>query len=223
MSDAFYGQLDGTAPNSEFNAAHFHARQHAARLRTGIPVKIIAVHGGGVGAPPTVDVQPLVNQVDSQGNSTPHGIIYGIPVTRNQGGGNAIINDPNVNDVYHAVVADRDISSLKNNAGAQSNPGSGRRHDLSDMVLHAAFLNPDAPTTYINLNGGNVVISTTGAVTITSTGPVTINAPNLIVNGNIQATGSITAGAGGGDSVGLQSHTHPTTPSGPEAAPTPGS
>ncbi len=65
------------------------------------------MHGGGVGAPPTVDVQPLTNQTDGQGNQTPHGIIYNIPATRTQGGGNAVINDPVVGDVGFMSVADR--------------------------------------------------------------------------------------------------------------------
>lgn len=225
MSDAFFGQADASAANSAFNADHFHIRQHVARIRTGIPVMVIAVHGGGVGAAPTIDVQPLVNQLDSQGNSTPHGIIYGIPCTRNQGGGSAIINDPKVGDIGHAVVADRDISSLKNNAGAQSNPASGRRHNLSDMVYHSAMLNSATPTQYFMFEDGEGITLSdcNGNIIHMSAGSVQITTTVLHVVGNISATGSITAGAGGGDSVGLQTHTHPTTPAGPEASPTPGS
>ena len=212
----FRGPVDGA---DEFNAHTFMIRQELGRVRTGIPVKIVAVHGGGVGAAPTVDVQPMVNQIDGQGNATPHGIIYGIPATRNQGGDGAIINDPVVGDIGHMVVSDRDISSVKANAGAQSNPGSFRRHDLSDGVYHGAMLNAAAPAQYvwfqpgvgltISDSKGNVIQMIGGKVQITTT--------ELHVIGKITATGSITAGAGGADSVGLQTHVHAGTP-----PPTPG-
>jgi hypothetical protein len=78
---------------------------------------------------------PTVNQTDGQGNMTPHGVIYGIPCPRCQSGANVIINDPNVGDYGILLVADRDISSVKKNAGAQSNPGSYRRHDLADDLM----------------------------------------------------------------------------------------
>jgi len=58
--------------------------------------------------PPIVSVQPLVNQVDGQGNPTQHGIINGVPVFRLQGGANAIIADPVAGDIGLLATASRD-------------------------------------------------------------------------------------------------------------------
>ena len=107
-NNGFFGQAGGYDEGPEF-----HVRQHAAHIRTNLPVKIIAVHGGGVGNAPTVDVQVMVKQSDGVGNTSSHSTIYGIPVSRIQGGKNGIINDPVVGDLYHMAVHDRDISSLK--------------------------------------------------------------------------------------------------------------
>ena len=200
MSDDTYYGFAGPAEDDEFNATQFVIKAQLGRVRTVMPVKIIAVHGGGVNQPPTVDVQPMINQIDSQGNSTPHGTIYGIAVSRGGfGAGNGVICDPVAGDVGIMSVADRDISGMKQTGGAQSNPGSGRKFDLSDGIYHGAMVHL-SPTNFINMNGGNI--------NIVSTNPVTINAPGLTVNGYIQATGGITAGQGGGDQVTLQGHTH---------------
>lgn len=184
MTDAngYFGQQGVNDATSEFSSDAFHIRQHLGDVRTGIPVKIVKVHGGGVGAPPTVDVQLQINQIDSQGNSTPHGIVYGIPVVRNQGGKNVVINDPVVGDVGHMVISDRDLTTIKNNAGAQSNPGSFRRHDMADGVYHAAFLNAAVPDNYINMNGGKVAIVSPMQITLTvGSSSITITSGSIVV------------------------------------------
>ena len=213
MSDSFFGQSGNADVASKFNAIRFLIRQLIGKVRTGVPVKIIAVHGGGVGPPPTVDVQPVVNQIDGVMKSTSHGVVYGIPVTRNQGGASAVINDPVVGDVGHMVIADRDISSLKNNAGAPSNPSSFRRHHLSDGVYHAAMLNKTAPTDYIyHLPGGGFQIHDRfGNDILMNSSGITITTQLLQVNGPIQATGEIVS-MNTGTNIHLTTHTHSAGP-----------
>jgi hypothetical protein len=171
-NSSYFGQKGLADATSFYNTLVFMIRQELAKVRTSIPVKVIAVHGGGVGPPPTVDVQPLVNQTDGQGNSTPHGIIYGIPVHRCQGGTGAIINDPQVGDVGHMTVHDRDISSVKANNGAQSNPGSMRRHDMADGSYAGAMPMGVTPTTYIHYrsDGGVEIIDSMGNKIVTQAG-----------------------------------------------------
>lgn len=215
--EKFFGQQGTFDDSSDYNVRDFHIRQVIGEVRTAVPVKIIAVHGGGVGAAPTVDVQPLVNQIDGQGNQTPHGTIFGLPCTRNQGGGNAIINDPLVGDVGHIIVSDRDTSALQSNQGAQSNPGSFRTHNLSDGVYHGAMLNPANPTQAVQFTETGIkIFDKNGVVIETSAGGI------VTITGELRVSGQITAGFGGGDAVTLQGHTHPTTPPGPEAPPNPG-
>jgi hypothetical protein len=225
MTEGFYGQqgtFDGT---SDHNVIEFIVRQMLGRVRTGVPVKVIAVHGGGVGPAPTVDVQVLVNQIDGVGNQTPHGTIFGIPVLRIQGGANAVICDPVANDIGWLSIGDRDISAVKANKGKQSNPGSYRRHNLADGVYIGAILNPAAPTQYVQFTttglkiadkNGNIIEMKSGEIDITST-KVSING-DLAVSGAITAGGEITAGSGGGGSVTLQQHKH----TGNNIPPTPG-
>ena len=206
MTDNAFG-FAGPPQTDELNRITFLINQVLGTKRTIIPAKIIAVHGGGTAGAPTLDIQPMINQVDAFGNSTPHGVVYGIACARGFGGANGIICDPVVGDTGLISVADRDISSLKANSGAQSNPGSGRRFDLSDATYHGAMYPMGAATNYINLNGQNMVL--------VSPNEVTINAPGLKVNGYIKATGNITAGSGGGDQVDMQNHVHPgITPGG---------
>jgi hypothetical protein len=207
--NSFNGQIGVTDDSSEYNNHIFIIEQETGKIRTSTPVKIIAVHGGGVGAPPTVDVQPMVNQTDGAGNSTPHGTIYGIPCSRNQGGLNAIINDPVVGDVGHMVISDRDISSLKANNGAQSNPGSFRKGNMADGVYHAGMLQKTAPNQYIQFRSDGITLADNKGNTIV-TGSAGVNINGLIIdkNGNLTTPGSIQAGTGGADSVTLQHHTH---------------
>ena len=204
MTDAHFGHAGRTANTSDFNALNFLIDQRLSQVRTAVPVKIIAVHGGGVGAPPAVDVQPLVNQRTGRNEKEDHGTIYGIPCSRAQGGGNAVINDPKVGDVGHMLVSDRDISALKANKGKQSNPGSARSHSLSDGVYHGAILNEGTPSQYVHFTDDGVTIHCKNGNAITM-GPSGINLNGVIIDssGKITAPSDVIAG-----SISLQNHTH---------------
>ena len=136
----YFGQKGISDDASLFHWVHFIVRQVVSEVRTSTPVKIKKVSGGGVGPAPTVDFQPLVKQMDGAGNSSSHGTVYSAQTKRVQGGKNAIIMDPVVDDIGHVIVSDRDISSVVANAG-EANPGSFRRHDLADAVYHGAMIN----------------------------------------------------------------------------------
>ncbi len=202
MSESYFGQQGVSDSAGASNTTEFQIRQALAQVRTNVPVKIVAVHGGGVGKPPTVDVQVMVNQTDGVGKKTDHGIIYGIAVSRNQGGGNAIINDPVVGDVGFMSISDRDISPLKANDGEQSNPGSKRRHNLADGVYQRGMLNPNNPSQFVHFReDGLTVADKNGNV-------IEMNAGGIIkITGTLHVTGDVVAGFGGG-SVSLLQHIH---------------
>ncbi len=219
MTESFFGQAGTFNGSGDYNAEEFHIRQVLGQTRTTIPVKVVAVHGGGVGPAPTIDVQPLVNQTDGQGNQTPHGVIYGIPASRNQGGGNAVINDPRVGDVGFLSVADRDISALKANEGKQSNPGSFRRFDLADGIYTAAFLNPANPDQFMHFRDDGVTLADKNGNVIE------MNSGGIIkVTGTLHVTGDIVAGFGA-ENISVINHLHGgVTPGGsPTDVPIPGS
>lgn len=198
----YYGQQGLTDANGPYNANQFQIEQAIKRIRTAIPVRVVGVSGGGVGAAATVSVFPLINQTDGVGNQTPHTTVFNVPCLRNQGGGNAFINDPVIGDVGYMLVSDRDMSAVKGAQGGQANPGSRRHHSMADGVYLGAMLNPGNPDQSIQFTAtgiriadknGNVIVMDAGAITIT---------------GDLRVSGSITAGYGGGDAVTLQTHTH---------------
>lgn len=188
-----------------------------------------------------VDIQPIVSQVDGQNQKQDHVTIYHVPYVRFNGGNCAFIVDPVVGDIGVAVVSDRDISSAKD-AVAQANGGSGgssgsstqtytpnsrRRHDMADCIYVSTIL-AAKPANFVRLqpgtglvigdqSGNRIAFGSTGIVIDPAGGPVQIN-------GNLQVTGSVIAGQGTGDQVGLQTHTHGgvTTGAGSTAAPNAG-
>jgi hypothetical protein len=116
-----------------------------------------------------VDVMPLVSQVDGNNNTQRHGVVYGLPYFRIQGGANAVICDPVVGDIGYVVVSDRDISSVKSNAAKitgsanpsssnQVTPGSSRRNDLADGVYVGGILNA-TPKQYIQFTATGITIA----------------------------------------------------------------
>lgn len=228
MNEFGYGQMSLDDASSEVNAIAFMIRAMMARMSTMKLVKVIAVHpgDGDPGPAGTVDVLPLVNQVDGNNNSMPHGTVYGIPWFRIQGGGAAIICDPAVDDVGYVVVSDRDISAVKTSGGKQSNPGSFRKFDLADGIYVGGCLNA-APTSYVRFkaDGGLKIVDGHGNVLETTAGGFELTPAAggaFKVTGNIQATGTIIAGFGGADQVSLQTHVHPTAALGAPSPPTPG-
>ncbi len=74
---------------SHFNAIGFLIRAMLGKVWTATLVKVVNVTPGS-GVPPalgTVDLQPLVNQLDGQDQPTPHGTIFAVPYFRAQEGG----------------------------------------------------------------------------------------------------------------------------------------
>lgn len=230
------GQQDPFDSNSDFAVIAFIVEQMMAQLDTMKLVKVVKVTGGAgaLAIAGTVDVQLLVNQIDGSGNSTPNGVVYGIPWFRMQGGKNAIICDPLVDDIGFVVCSDRDISNVKAKKG-QANPGSYRRYNVSDGVYVGGVLNA-VPEQWVRFTTdmvevgdktGNVVKLSSTGIELTPHGalPVKVNG-NLIVTGNFQLggllesvdgtlyTGKIWTGGeivsrvGTGGAVSLSTHVH---------------
>ena len=188
-----YGPMSPEDSSSEFNVISFIIQRALDRVRTIIPAQVKAVHGGGIGVPPTVDVLPLVNMLDGNGNATPHVTIFGVPAVRLQAGTFAFIADPVVGDLGVLLLCDRDISSVKSTS-AQANPGSFRRFDFADGIYLGGILGTQTPQQYIEFTStgmtildalGNMIqTSATGMVLTTKTGGVVnIVATALQVNG----------------------------------------
>lgn len=196
MSDAKpipSGQQRAGGVWNQYTQMAFLVQQALAKMQTATLVQVVAcTNDGGMSPVGFVDVLPLVNQLDGQGNPTPHVTVYNLPYLRIQGGTNGIIMDPAPGDIGACVFASRDISKIKSTK-AQGNPGSFRQYDFSDGMYLGGMLN-GVPTQYVRFSASGVVIHSPTAIKL--------EAPTLTHNGvNIGAT-----------------HTHagsPTAPSGP--------
>lgn len=192
---------------SDFNKIAFQTKQMMARMRTMVPVKIIGVQPqsgtgtatqGDIAGAGFVSVQPVVSMVDGGSQSVQHGTIYNIPYTRIYGGTNAVIMDPAVGDIGYMMIADRDISSFKqnvvNNSGGSSGsgtitPGSNRKFDLADGIYIGGVLNK-TPTQYITFTGNGVTIADKNGNTIVmSSSGVNITATNIYLTGTVYLGG----------------------------------
>jgi len=162
-------------------------------------VRVVTVAGG------LVDVQPIVNQLDANGNAVAHGIVNDLPYYRMQGGGNGIIMDPEAGDIGMCLFADRDISAVVATRDT-ANPGSARRCDMADGVYLGGLLNAE-PTQFISFTAAGIDITSPNAITmeapsVTITAPsvtidasdaTTITTPTFTVNGATALNGPVTA------------------------------
>lgn len=159
--------LNPSAPQSEINRFRFLFRREMAAIRTAMPVQVVAVNATAM----TVDVQPMVQQTDGNGNVTDLPVLYGVPYSRWQGGQSGIILDPVVNDLGVICFSDRDASAFVA-AKQKSPPGSNRRFSLADGFYVGMVLNP-TPTQYLKFDpstGGVDVVSPTEYSVTTGSG-----------------------------------------------------
>jgi hypothetical protein len=190
-SDGYTGRENETTGTDPFNALTFLVKQIENGNWTITLGLVKSVTGGGIAAPPTVGVQPMVNQLDGQGQPTPHGIINNVPVFRLQGGSGAFIADPVVGDIGLLAFAMSDISAVKQTQ-APANPGSFRTFDPADAMYFGALLS-QAPTQYVQITpaglsfvfgpGISITIGSSGivlqagsaSIAVTTNGTVSIN------------------------------------------------
>jgi hypothetical protein len=149
---------------TQFQELLFFVRQRITKVQTATLVEVQAVTPPASGLVGTVDVLPLVGQIDGAGNVIPHKTLYGRPYSRVQGGTNAIIMDPAVGDQGVMVFASRDISSVVA-SGKPSPPASGRSYNYADG-LYLYSLAKGTPTQYIQFLTSGINIKTVGNVNI---------------------------------------------------------
>lgn len=185
---------------SEFQMLRFFVLQRLMRIQTVTVVEVQAVHGGGLGPVGTIDVLPLVNQVDGSGRSIPHQTIYGRPYVRWQGGTNAVILDPQEGDIGVVAFCSRDISSVIA-SGQQSAPASGRLFAYADGIYLGGTLN-DEPENYVQFDSD-------GDISIVSTGTITLQGSQINITGLVNANGAVISSAGElTDALGVVLGTH---------------
>lgn len=188
-----------TATWGKYNQSQFEIAQYlVTKLQTVTLVRVEScTNSGGVSQVGFVNITPLINQIDPNGNPIPHVTIYNVPYFRAQGGANAIIMDPQKGDIGLACFASRDISNVKKSR-AQANPGSLRSFSWSDALYFGGLLNAP-PTNYVQFEGANI--------NITSTGQVNVSAPAI----NLGNGGTLTQLVNDTLLALFNAHTHPVS------------
>lgn len=203
------GQQKPQSTWGEFNNMAFMVQQALAKMQTATLVRIEScTNSGGLSPVGFVDVTPLVNQLDGQGNPTPHVTIYNLPYFRLQGGANGVIIDPQKGDIGVAVFASRDISQVKVTR-KQGNPGSHRQYSFADGMYLGGMLN-GTPTQYIQFSAAGIRIHSptqvkldapdvrieAQTVEINASTSTTVNTPTFTVNGDAVVNGHTTMAGG---------------------------
>lgn len=172
---------NGGASEFEMLVMHLMGKAYTITL-----VMVEAVEAGAEGPVGFVDVKPMVHMLDGAGNIHELGTQFHVPYFRLQGGGNAVIIDPQVGDIGICAFASRDISSVKRNK-KPSAPSSRRQFDCSDGLYIGGVLN-GAPSQFIHfMSGGikvfspqNIMLEAGGNIDMKSGGTVTTTAAEAI-------------------------------------------
>lgn len=204
-----YQPLLGTADkHGDVNALEAMIRAFFSGRWTVRPVKVLSVtNDGGVSPIGYVSLLPLVQQIDGEGEVTSHATIYNAPYMRIQGGANAVILDPHVDDIGIAAFCDRDISAVKSAKG-EGPPGSSRQSDPADAVYIGCIIS-GVPTQYVRFSSSGIEL--------VSPVQVHIQAPNAVIDASTTINGNLAINGGtvknDGVSIG-KTHTHSGVTSG---------
>jgi hypothetical protein len=185
------GLLDYQDNTSEFDAHSFVIKGILNRIATTALVQVVKVTNAGELSPVgLVDVLPMVNQLDGEGNPTPHQVIHNLPYLRLQGGTNAIILDPQVGDKGAAIFCSRDISAVKRTKAA-GNPGSARKYDWADGLYIFGFLN-GLPGQYVMFAAAGIKVVSPTKISLTAPSVEIDASSGLTIHANTAVTGTLT-------------------------------
>ncbi len=172
-----------TSADTEFLSQHFFVVQRLLKMQTVTLVQVVAVYPPSGSLVGKVDVLPLVNQVDGAGNAIPHVTLYARPYSRVQGGSNAIICDPVVNDIGVMVFGSRDLSSVI--ASGKAGPPASQRYFNRADGLYLYSLAKGAPTQFVEFTDSGINITTPHQLVISASGGVNINGAQISGSGEV--------------------------------------
>lgn len=194
---------------SKYNANNQQIAGNIQKLNTVFLAKILSVSTAGVGGTKTVTAQPLICQIDANGNALPSPKLVEIPHYRVQAGAGAFVVNPHVGDIGVFVCAKRDISNIKNGVTDPQTPASFRSFDLADSIMIATIHTGTASTyVYIDPDNGTIEIKApasltvnTATATINASGSTSINSPETTISGHVTIKGGLSVSGGEGAQV----------------------
>lgn len=196
METNYQGHQSPGDSAGQYGAQIFVIKQMLSRLQTMTLVKVLSCsNSGGVSPVGFVDVQPMINQIDGDGNGKSHKPLYNLPYLRIQGGDNAFILDPKPGDIGIVGFTSRSIAKVKKTKKI-SNPDTFSQFSMSDGLYLGGVLN-GSPVNYVRFtNDGNIVIH--------SAGSITLSADTITTSGTWEHTGAL---KNNGVNIG-STHTH---------------
>lgn len=180
----------------DYSRLQFVVQQMMNGLATATLVQVKAVAGG------TVDVQPMVHQIDGKDTGTPHSTIHGLPYHAVQGGPSAVLVAPVVGDIGIAIFCHNDISSVKANK-APALPASRRRYSWSDGIYIGGLpLLNATPTQFVRMDATGIMIQSLSGLPIKLIGDVEVTG-KVTASDDITSATDVTA-----DGISLHDHKH---------------
>lgn len=201
-----YGQQGISTTNDDYNTLSFVFWMLMQKVQTATMVKVVScTNDGGLSPVGRVTVQPLVNQMTGNRQAVPHGQLFNCLYSRMTGGDNAVIMDPEPEDIGLMVFCSRDISGVVANEG-QANPGSFRMFDWADGIYTAPVPLGKTPTQFVRFSSGGIEI--------VSPTKIKLSAPVIDIEASTSVTMNSPANTieGGGTSIDgkpFLPHTHP--------------
>ena len=174
------GQKKPNTAGSEYNALQFMIQNAMQGISTAIPVQVQAVNGL------FVDVLPLVSSVDGYGQAVEPTTLFHLPVFRYHAGVGAVILDPVIGDKGLAVFAQADSSNVQTGTDTPQQPGSFRKHSMSDGFYIGGFHNA-APSVWIE-------IKQDGTISMVAPTSLTVYSPAVNFAGDVTIDGDATIG-----------------------------
>ena len=177
--------------STAYNANNQQIQKDIQKINTVFLAKIISVSTAGVGGTKTVTAQPLICQIDANGNALPSPQLVEIPHYRVQAGTGAFVVNPHVGDIGVFVCAKRDISNIKNGVTDPQVPASFRSFDLADSIM-IATIHTGVASTYIHISPDSQTIEIKAPTSLTvNTATATITASKTTVNGDVEINGNL--------------------------------
>ena len=169
----------------EFNSLSFVVNSIISdRVKTAELVRVITNNGDG-----TLDVLPIISDVDSEGNAISETPIFGVKFIEWQYGINAIQAQPAIGDVGLLVVCTKDTKNAQ--SGVVGDLGSFELE--SGIYLGGLKGFNQAPTQYIKFTENGIEITTPKTLTVNTTENVVVNATG---NANVTAVDIVATASG---------------------------
>lgn len=205
------------------DAVNDHIKGAIAQLYTTIPA--IVTNISRLESDNVVSVQPAINKTSSDGFSYPMAEIPDVPVQWPAGGGAVLTFPIAKGDDVLLVCTMASIAEWWLVSSGAVTPFDQRMHDLSDCIVIPSIFrkaNNPAPSkddVVLKYGGHSIKLEKAGGnIVISSDTPVIVNS-DLEVNGNISATGEITAASTSAIPISMTTHIHTGNLGAPTTAP----